>query len=315
MQELNKALGITTKLLTSFHPQTDKQTEIVNKEIGKFLQIYCFEKQDSWFAWLPITQFSINTKKHAATKKSPFDVTRSHLPQMEIEPISSYRAPVAQKFTSDMEDIIESIKENMKQAQDRIKVNADESRLAAPEYTIGQQVWLSTENLRLTRASCKLSERWLGPYTIISLAGPNAVELKLPKSMQIHPVVNVSRVKPYRDRLEGQPTHQLGPINVTEDRDNEWEVDRIIDSRYKNKKLEFLVHWKGYDDMDHTWEPRSNLRNAKEALTDFYHANLSASRAISIPPEDFLLLFQRRPEPFTTLHPKQIPVDCVEVNL
>ena len=56
MQELNKALGISTKLSTSFHPQTDGQTEIVNKEIGKFLQIYCFEKQDSWFAWLPIKE-------------------------------------------------------------------------------------------------------------------------------------------------------------------------------------------------------------------------------------------------------------------
>ena len=110
MQELNKALGIATKLSTSFHLQTDRQTEIVNREIGKFLQIYWFEKQDSWFAWLPITQFSINTKKHALTKKSPFDVTWSYLPQMGIEPISSDRAPVAQKFASDMEDIIESVK-------------------------------------------------------------------------------------------------------------------------------------------------------------------------------------------------------------
>ena len=54
--------------------------------------------------------------------------------------------------------------------------------------------------------------------------------------MQIHPVVNVSRVKPYRDRLEGQVSNRPGPVHVTEDRDNEWEVDRIIDSRYKNKK-------------------------------------------------------------------------------
>ena len=116
-----------------------------------------------------------------------------------------------------------------------MKVNADKSRLAAPKYTINQQVWLSTENLCLTCASCKLSERWLGPYTIIGLAGPNAIELKLPKSMQIHPVVNVSRVKPYHDHLEGQPLHWPGPINVTENRDNEWEVDWIIDSGYKNK--------------------------------------------------------------------------------
>ena len=155
----------------------------------------------------------------------------------------------------------------------------------------------------------------LTSYPSNGLAGPNAVELKLPKSMQIHPVVNVSWVKPYRDRLEGQPSHWLGPVNVTEDRDNEWKVDQIIDSHYKNKKLEFLVHWKGYDDTDHTWEPKSNLRNTKEALTDFYHANPAAPRAISIPLEDFLLLFQKRPEPFTNLHPKQIPFDRLEVDL
>ena len=116
MQELNKALGIATKLSTSFHLQTDRQTEIVNKEIGKFLQIYCFEKQDSWFTCQsPNSPF---TKKHTSTKKSPFDVTRPYLPRMGIEPINSDRAPVAQKFTSEMEDVIESVKENVKQAQD-----------------------------------------------------------------------------------------------------------------------------------------------------------------------------------------------------
>ena len=77
---------------------------------------------------------------------------------MGIEPISSDKAPAAQKFASEMEDIIESIKENMKQAQDRMKVNADKNRSAEPEYTVGQQVWLSTENLHWTRASRKLSK-------------------------------------------------------------------------------------------------------------------------------------------------------------
>ena len=45
-------------------------------------------------------------------------MTRSYLSQMGIEPISSDRVPAAEEFTSEMEDIIESIKENMKQAQD-----------------------------------------------------------------------------------------------------------------------------------------------------------------------------------------------------
>ena len=73
-----------------------------------------------------------------------------------------------------------------------MKLNANKSHSAAPDYTIGQQVWLATENLQLTHASRKLTERWLGPYTIIGLAGPNAVKLKLLRSLQIHPIVNVS---------------------------------------------------------------------------------------------------------------------------
>ena len=56
MQEINKALSISTKLSTSFHPQTDGQTKIVNKEVQQFLWIYCFKKQDQWANWLAIYQ-------------------------------------------------------------------------------------------------------------------------------------------------------------------------------------------------------------------------------------------------------------------
>ena len=45
-------------------------------------------------------------------------MTWPYLPRMGIEPISSDKAPAAQKFAVEMEDVIESIKENMKQAQD-----------------------------------------------------------------------------------------------------------------------------------------------------------------------------------------------------
>ena len=85
MQEINKALGISTKLSTSFHSQTDGQTEIINKEVQKFLQIYCFKKQDQWANWLAIAQFSINSKKHTSTKVAPFEATQSYVPHMEIE--------------------------------------------------------------------------------------------------------------------------------------------------------------------------------------------------------------------------------------
>ena len=119
-----------------------------------------------------------------------------------------------------------------------MKLNANKCHLAALDYTIGQQVWLTTKNLWLTRTSHKLTDRWLGPYTIISLAGPNAVKLKLLRFLQIHPAINISWVKPYLGPMEGQTPYWPGLVHMTEDRDNEWEVDHIVDSQLKNKKLE-----------------------------------------------------------------------------
>ena len=88
-----------------------------------------------------------------------------------------------------------------------------------------------------------------------------------------------------------------------------------MDSHLKNKKLEYLVHWKGYDDLDRMWEPKSNLGNVKDAICDFHESHSSTPRALSIDPADFLLLFQRRPEPFTEINLCCLPFDCLAVNL
>ena len=162
-------------------------------------------------------------------------------------------------------------------------------------------------------ASRKLSERWLSPYSITKLVGTNAVELCLPHSMRIHPVVNVSRVKPYCERLPGQPVTAPGPSNVTEDRDEEYEVERIVDSRYKGRRLEYLVHWKGWSNTDHTWEPVSNLGNAADAVRDFHATRPAAPRRLrGISPFHFLQLFRyvRSSPPVISL----APFDHLEVD-
>ena len=119
------------------------------------------------------------------------------------------------------------------------------------------------------------------------------MELRLPCSMRIHPVVNVSRVKPYHERLPGQPVTAPGPSNVTEDRDKEYEVENIVDSRYKGKRLEYLVQWKGWSETDRTWEPVSNLGNAADAVRDFHTTHPAAPHRLrGISPFAFLQLFR-----------------------
>ena len=219
------------------------------------------------------------------------------------------KAPTVGEFT----DRLSQAYDNLVKAHSCILTQTNCLHLDAPTYTIGDCVWLSTDNLCLPCASWKLSERWLGPYSITKLVGTNAVELHLPRSMRIHPVVNISCVKPYRDRLPGQPVSAPGPSIVTEDRDEEYDMDYVVDSWYKGKRLEYLVHWKGWSDTDHTWEPVSNLGNAEAAIRDFHASHPSAPHRLrGISPFDFLQLFRYvgSSPPVTSL----VLFDCLEVD-
>ena len=81
----------------------------------------------------------------------------------------------------------------------------------------------------LNCASKKLMEKWIGPYEVTQVT-PNAVELKLPKTLRIHLVVNVLCVKPYLEPLPSQPVSQLGLVQVSEECNEENEVDYIVAS-------------------------------------------------------------------------------------
>ena len=63
---------------------------------------------------------------------------------------------------------------------------------------------LSTKDLMFKeRPTKKLIEQYVGPYTIKEVVSSNAVKLRLPSSMRIHPVINVSRIVWYREQVKG----------------------------------------------------------------------------------------------------------------
>ena len=87
------------------------------------------------------------------------------------------------------------------------------------------------------------------------------------------PVVNVSRVKPYLGPLPGQPVSRPGLVQVSEECDEEYEVDYIVASRIYRCQLQYLVHWKGYEEHERTWEPASNVKNAPLAVEHCHTPN------------------------------------------
>ena len=64
------------------------------------------------------------------------------------------------------------------------------------------------------------------------------------------------------------------------DKEPEWEVEEIISSRFnrRRRRVEYLVHWKGYGPQERTWEPLENLANAQETLAEFIQQNPETQR-------------------------------------
>ena len=114
----------------------------------------------------------------------------------------------------------------------------DQHRSPAPVYTVGDKVWLSSRNIATDRPTAKLADKWLGPYPITAVVSRSAVKLQLPKSMRIHPVFNVAVVRPCEvdSILNRHPAPPPPPVITGPVGEEEWEVERIDDSKTQDEK-------------------------------------------------------------------------------
>jgi len=270
MRELNELLGIKTKLSTAFHPQTDGQTERINQELEQYLRMFIDHRQEQWPEWLGTAEFAYNNKVHTGTKVSPFQANSGQDPRMGFELRKKGRYEGAEKFAKKMEEVQREAKAALVKAQEDMRRYADRHRAEAVEYKVGDLVLLSTKDLKwqmVGRRSEKLTERFVGPYKIKAIISSNVVELELPATVKIHPVVNISRIRRYVDQVKGQRKEAPQPVIV--EGEEEWEVEKILNKKRIRGKDKYLVRWKGFTAEGDTWESRENLQNAGDSLREF----------------------------------------------
>ena len=110
----------------------------------------------------------------------------------------------------------------------------------------------------------KLDNRWFGPFKIKEIISRNAYRLELsPALAKIHPVFHVSLLRPFTpDEIQERPqNHHPAPI-LDADCEISYEVEAILDSRYHNRRLEYLVNWKGYGPEENTWQSAKDVEHA-----------------------------------------------------
>jgi len=158
-----------------------------------------------------------------------------------------------------------------------MKRYADRGRKETEKWEKGDRVLLSTKDLVFKeRPTKKLMERYVGPYVIKEVVSSNTVKLRLPSSIRIHPVVNVSQIVRYKEQVKGQKKEEGKPVEV--EGVEEWEVEKILNKKKMKGVEKYLIRWKGFMAEGDTWERRENLKNAKELIEEFERGGIEVRR-------------------------------------
>ena len=268
-------LGISQAKTTAYHPQADGQTERLNQEVEQYLRIFCNHRQDNWARLLPLAEFSHNATLQASLKTTPFQALMGYTPRAHIAPSAVADTPGVTHRLDNLERLRKDLQASHRLAAQHM---ADRITNAPPHYKENDKVWLDATNLRTSHPASKLAPKRYGPFKVTSVLGPVTFALALPPTWKIHPVFHASYLSPYRTTEANGPTPPP-PLPDLVNNEEQWEVDKIVDShRYRNQ-LQYLVHWKGYSDADDTWEPMGNVQGtADAAIADFHKRHPQALR-------------------------------------
>jgi len=189
-----------------------------------------------------MAEFTYNNKVHSSTKTSPFKANYGQDPRMGFEERKKGKYAEAEKFVEKMREIQEETKAVLGKVQKDMKKYTDRKRAEVEEYKVGDLVILSTRDLKyqiVGRRMEKLTKRFVRPYKVKKIISTNTVELELPSTIKIHPVVNVSRIRRYIGQVERQKREQPALVIIKEE--EEWEVERILNKRQVRGKDKYLV--------------------------------------------------------------------------
>ena len=201
---------------SGYHPEGVGQTECTNQTLEQYLRVYCNYQQDNWADFLPLAEFAYNNTLNATTGVSPFFANKGYHPNITIYPECNLASAQAQQFAVDLEELQTSLKLEIANAQQYYQCSANAHQLPAPNFQVGQKVFVKAKFFRTTRPSKKLSEEYLGPYEIIAQPGSHSFTLCLPDAMHaVHPVFHVSMLEPsttnpFSDRSDPP----LAPIKI-----------------------------------------------------------------------------------------------------
>ncbi|KAK3043171.1 hypothetical protein RJ639_001604 [Escallonia herrerae] len=289
--ELFKLFGSQLSMSSSYHPESDGQTERFNSMLEEYLRHFVSATQKNWVKLLDVAQLCFNSRKSSSTGKSAFEIVNGQQPLLPhtVNVPNAGKSPRAISFNEEWRQNIDLAHSYLEKAARRMKKHADKNR-RSQEFNVGDKVMvklLQQDRKFLRGRDSRLLQKYEGPLTIVKKIGKMAYKVDPPHwwSRQLHPVFHVSMLKPFYEDTADPSRGQIKRQGLKPRAAGKRVAEAILNDRViiasRKRHQEYLVKWQGQMDEENTWERAADLSAYADKIEAYHMQKLTrASTAL-----------------------------------
>lgn len=191
-RELFWLSGTHLRMSTAYHPQSDGQTEVMNRILEQYLRSFVHAQPANWYWYLMLVEWYYNMSLHSSSGMTPFEVIYGKPPPALPQYLQGTSTSEAvDSLISSHQEIHEKLQRRLSKAHETMKRFADAKRWDVT-FTTGQwvyvKIWPFRRRLVVGLRHPKLSKRFFGPFQVLERVEQVWYRLKLPDEARIHPV-------------------------------------------------------------------------------------------------------------------------------
>jgi hypothetical protein len=272
-------MGTKLKFSSAFHPQTDGQTEVVNRSLGNLLRCLVTDHHTTWDLLLPQAEFAYNNSVNRSTGLSPFEIVTGRRPKVPID-LTPLALPArisesAVDFAQHIQSIHAEVRRRLVVSAAKYKEQVDLHRRHVV-FEVGDLVLVRLRPERFPRGAIhKLHHRRAGPFKILHRLGSNAYHLELPTDLSISPIFNVEDLTTYTGHSEEEQA-AASPAHLPSHVPPRDQIEAILDDQLVSTRRggyqKFLIKWKNRPMSDCCWLQTEEVQRLNPDLYDEYLA-------------------------------------------
>lgn len=244
-QTIHFLLGTSLLFSTTNHPQTDGQTERVNKSLTELLRKYCSNDFFRWDQYLTAIEFAYNSTPHESTKRTPFELAYGYNPdsfkKITINPENSKYSARAEDYFQRMQLILQQTQDNIVEAQRKQEIGHNKKR-REHTFKVGDFILLNRDAFGSNKQYYKIQPAFHGPFKLVKKINDNAFEVDLPSMNKKDRVMNVQWFKTFKP-----PAHIHWRVPETEAEVN-YRIEEMTGIAGHNPtEKTYDVYWKDSD--------------------------------------------------------------------